>query len=368
MEQHSVRTVTIDTDELDRYFQQRAQDDTFSGVALITQGRAQLFAGAYGYASRSWHIPNTLATRFDTASVTMLFTAVATLQLIERGALAFETPVVKTLGLQGTAITPTVTVAHLLTHTSGIADDADEESGEDYADVWKTRPNYAVTETADFLPQFAYKPPNFPPGQGCRYCNCGYVLLGLLIEKASGLPYRDYVRQHIFGPAGMLHSEFFRLDEVNAEVAEGADPLRDEQGAIVDWKKSIYSHPPIGSPDGGAYVTASDLDRFLRQIKASVLLSAPYARAFFTPQVLHQVREEWREMYGYGLQFAVDESGNVLFTEKEGMWAGTSAVIQHYPAHDLNVVLLSNTEIGVWEPRRAIHRLLLVSGKLDAVR
>src|SRR5215472_14596364 len=147
----------ITPDELEMYFQQRAEQHVFSGVVLITQGSTQLFAGAYGYASRAWKVPNSLATRFDTASVTKLFTAIATLQLIDRGLLAFDTPVIDFLGLQGTAIAHTVNVFHLLTHTSGIADDADEESGEDYADIWKTRANYAVIETADFLPQFAYK-------------------------------------------------------------------------------------------------------------------------------------------------------------------------------------------------------------------
>src|SRR5205085_4754387 len=159
-----------------------------------------------------------------------LFTSVAILQLIDQGLLAFDTQVVDFLGLQDTAISHDVIVYHLLTHTSGIADDADEESGEDYADIWKTRANYAVLETVDFLPQFAYKPPNFPPGQGCRYCNCGYVLLGLPIEKASGLSYRVYVRQHIFAPAEMLHCDFLRMDLTYEDVAEGGDPLRDEDG------------------------------------------------------------------------------------------------------------------------------------------
>src|SRR5947209_5616493 len=323
-------------DELDQYFQQRAQQDAFSGVALITRGSSQLFAGTYGHASRPWKIPNTLATRFDTASVTKLFTAVATLQLIERGCFAFDTPVIDFLGLRETAIAPTVNVYHLLTHTSGIADDAEEESGEVYADLWKTRSNYAVNETADFLPQFAYKPANFPPGQGCRYCNCAYVLLGLLIEKASGLSYRDYVRQHIFAPADMLHSDFYLMDVVNEHVAEGCDPLRDEHGNIVAWKKNIYSYPPIGSPDGGAHATASDLDRFLRKVKAGTLLSPKSTAAFFTPQVLNRGQEAWDQRYGYGrygygICFAVDDAGKVLFAEKEGMNAGASAVIRHYP-------------------------------------
>ena len=120
----------ISTDELEQYMQQRVEQDAFSGVVLITQGNSQLFAGSYGYASRSWKVPNTLTTRFDTASVTKLFTAVATLQLIDRGLLTFDTPVIDFLGLQGTAISHEVNVFHLLTHTSGIADDVEEESGE----------------------------------------------------------------------------------------------------------------------------------------------------------------------------------------------------------------------------------------------
>jgi CubicO group peptidase (beta-lactamase class C family) len=346
-------------DELEHYFQDRAQRDAFSGVALITQGGTQVFAGAYGYASRSWKIPNTLATRFDTASVTKLFTAVATLQLVERGALAFDLPVIEVLGLRETAIAPTVTVYHLLTHTSGIADDADEERGEEYADLWTTRPNYAVQETRDFLPQFAYKPPNFPAGHGCRYCNCAYVLLGLLIEQASGLSYRDYVRQQIFAPAGMLHSDFFRMDVVAEDVAEGCDPVHDEQGRLIGWKKNIYSYPPIGSPDGGAHVTAGDLAQFLRQVQAGKLLSTASVDAFLTPQVLHHIGDEGRVMYGYGMEFIVDGSGHVLFAEKEGINAGVSAVLRHYPGPDITVVLLSNLQRGVWEPRRAIHRLVL---------
>jgi CubicO group peptidase (beta-lactamase class C family) len=354
----------ISPDELERYMQQRAEQDAFSGVVLITQGSSQLFAGAYGYASRSWKVPNTLTTRFDTASVTKLLTAVATLQLIDQGVLAFDTPVIDFLGLQGTAISHEVNIFHLLTHTSGIADDAEEESGEVYADVWKTRSNYMVIETIDFLPQFAYKPPNFAPGQGCRYCNCSFVLLGLLIEKVSGLSYRDYVRQHIFAPVGMLHSDFFRVDEVNENVAEGCDPLHDEHSAIVSWKKNIYSYPPIGSPDGGAHATASDLDLFLRKVKAGALLSPQSTAAFFTPQVLYRGHEAWDEKYGYGrygyaLCFAVDDIGKVLFAEKEGMNAGTSAVIRHYPDQDINVVLLANIQNGVWEPVRTIHRLMM---------
>jgi CubicO group peptidase (beta-lactamase class C family) len=252
---------------LDEYFRERVQQDQFSGVALITQGDTRLFGGAYGYASRAWRIPNTLDTRFDTASITKLFTSVATLQLVDGGLLDFDTSAIDFLGLQDTAISRGVTVFHLLTHTSGIGDDCEEEDGEVYEDLWQEKANYSVTTTADFLPQFIHKPPNFPPGQNCRYCNCSFVLLGLMIERVTGMAYRDYVRQNVFARAGMAHSDFLRMDRAHEQVAEGCDPIRDEGGRVVGWKKNIYSFPPVGSPDSGAHVTAGDLDRFLRAVK-----------------------------------------------------------------------------------------------------
>jgi CubicO group peptidase (beta-lactamase class C family) len=175
-------------EELDHYLGEREAANLFSGVVLITQGERQLFASAYGYASRPWAIPNSLEMRFDTASITKLFTAVATFQMIEQGDLTLNTPIIDFLGLKGTAISPDVTVYHLLTHSSGIGDDSEEEAGEVYEDLWKTKANYSVTQTEDFLPQFVHKPANFPPGQGCRYCNCGFILLGLAVEQITDTP------------------------------------------------------------------------------------------------------------------------------------------------------------------------------------
>ena len=341
--------------ELEQFFHALEEQDSFSGVVRITHGGLEVYTGAYGYASRAWKIKNTLDTRFDTASITKLFTAVAVLQLIDRKELAFDTGVIDFLNLEGTAISRDVTVFHLLTHSSGIGDDADEEAGESYAALWKTRPSYAVTETVDFLPQFIHKPANFSPGQGCRYCNCGYILLGLLIEKISGMKYRDYIRQNIFARAGMTRTDFFRLDRVHADVAEGCDPLQDETGHTAGWQKNIYAFPPVGSPDSGAHVTASDLGRFLRAVKAGELLSPGLTDAFFTPQVQHRARESGTEKYGYGLEFFVDPAGRVVFGEKAGINAGVSGLVRYFPKEDMHVVLLSNMENGVWKPARRLN-------------
>jgi CubicO group peptidase (beta-lactamase class C family) len=106
--------------EIDRYFRKLEAADAYSGVVLITQGDEALFEGAYGDANREWKIPNALDIRYDTASITKLFTAVAILQLIDQERLSFATRAVDYLGLEETSISPEANVYHLLTHTSGI--------------------------------------------------------------------------------------------------------------------------------------------------------------------------------------------------------------------------------------------------------
>lgn len=344
---------------MDRYFRESTDANAFSGVVRITCRGRELFAGAYGLASRTWKVPVTMETRFDTASITKLFTTVAALQLVDAGAFSLDTQVVPYLGLTGTSISSDVTVFHCLTHSSGIGDDCEEEDGEVYADLWKTRPNYAVTETADFLPQFATKPPNFTPGERCRYCNCAFVLVGLMIEQATGLSYREYVRRNIFERAGMDASDFFNLEMCQSELAEGCDPIRNDAGEITQWKRNIYSFPPIGSPDSGAHVTAADLDRFFRAAKDGLLITLQSAEALLQPHMLGAEKDGWHMAYGLGLWFRVDPTGRVVFCQKEGYNAGVSGVLRYYPDSDLVLVILSNMAEGAWAPSGYLYDLLV---------
>ncbi|WP_407342147.1 serine hydrolase domain-containing protein [Pengzhenrongella phosphoraccumulans] len=345
-------------DEFHAYFTDLDIGDGFPGVVLVTEGARTLYEGAFGLASRAWGVPNGIDTRFDTASITKLFTAAAVLQMIDARLLEFDTPVVAYLGLTETTISSRVTVRHLLTHTSGIGDDADEEAGEQYEDLWRDKPNYSVIDTADFLPQFATKPANFAPGAGCRYNNVGYVLLGLCVERASGSSYRDYVRSRVFAPAGMDRSDFFRMDDVAPEVAEGADPVRDPDGNITAWRRNIYSYPPIGSPDGGAHVTAHDLDKFLRAARTGRLFSPALTQQFLKPHVLHSTTEDAIRRIGLGLEFVSDSNDDLMYIQKEGMNPGTSALLRYYPGANLTIVLLSNTSDGVWALGRAMHAMI----------
>ena len=209
----------MDTDGLDTAI--RASE--FPGVVVVRHAGAIVFSEAYGYATPRWQIPNTVDTRFDTASITKLFTSVAVLQQVGAGRLDLDASIHSYVDLSGTTISDTVTLRHLLTHTSGIADDADEEAGEVYADLFVNRPCYAVMETADFLPQFAHKPALAEPGAQARYCNASYVLAGLALERVVDEFYRSYVTREVFQRAGMTTAGFFDRRDAVPGVAEGWD-------------------------------------------------------------------------------------------------------------------------------------------------
>ena len=343
---------TPDLAELDAFLAIAEQNESFAGVVRICRGDVVLFSGAYGPASRRWPIPVTEDTRFDVASVSKLFTSVAVLQEVSAGRLALDAPVASYVDLTGTAISDQVTLRHLLTHTSGIADDADEEAGESYEALWRDRPNYSVTRTADFLPQFAHKPALFEPGTACRYCNCGYVLAGLALEAVTGEAYRDIVRTRIFAPAGMGRSGFFDMRDSEPDVAEGWEPT-----PTGTWYRNIYSYPPIGSPDGGAHCTAADLVTFLQAVRVGALLPPELTAAFLTPQVPHHTKGDHTVHYGFGLEFVVAD-GQVFRYYKDGVNTGVSAVVQHYPDLDIDLAIVSSTQDGAWPCLREINRLV----------
>lgn len=343
---------------VDLILRNAASRNEFSGTIQLSRGGSVIHEGAYGIASRRWGVPVSLGTRFDVASVTKLFTSVAVLQQVDAGTLTLDSPIGRFVELGGTRIDPDITIGQLLTHTSGIGDDADEEAGESYEDLWVDRPTYSVTRTADFLPQFVHKEPNFAPGTGCRYCNCGYILAGLALETVTGMGYRDYVREHVFDAAGMKDSGFFSMRDAVPNVAEGWDPVRDDAGKVISWRQNIFSYPPIGSPDGGAHSTSADLVLFLGAVRDGRLLSAESTAAFLSPQVKHSDLDAGELHYGYGLAFRLDADGQVGLIYKDGINAGVSAFLGYYPQAGVTAALVSNSEDGAWGPLKEITGLL----------
>jgi CubicO group peptidase (beta-lactamase class C family) len=306
-----------------------------SGIAVITGPDGVEFSGCYGFADRAAGTPVTPATRFALASVTKMFTAATVLALgVDPAA-----PVVSLLPPERRPATlgPDVTVHHLLCHTSHLGDYAEEEGPDpvEYETIWIDRPCYRYERPADFLPLLDDRPPYGPPGPEFHYCNSGYVLLGLVIEEVGGLSYVDAVARHVFGPAGMADSGFFRSDEPVPDVAIGYLP---------SGRSNVFSVPVIGGADGGAHCTAADLDRFLRACDDGSLLG-DRRELMLTPQVEADPGID----YGYGCFLY----GDGRFGHGGGD-PGVSALVQRIPAADATVVVLCNIEAPVVAARNLL--------------
>jgi CubicO group peptidase (beta-lactamase class C family) len=317
-----------------------------SGAVLVTVGGRPVFDGCYGVADRAAGTPVTQRTRFGLASVTKLFTAVAVVDLVVAGSLRFDDAVVDVLpeGRRPSTLRPDVTVHHLLTHTSGIADYAEEDEDTpgylpDYGALWVDRPTYRMLRPADFLPLFADLPPYRAPGERWQYCNAGYVVLGLVVEELSGRPYTEVVEDRVLRRAGMAASGFFRLDEARPDVAVGYLP---RAGPDQPWRTNIYSVPVIGGADGGAFSTARDLDLFLHRLADGSLLGR-------TRDAVLARQEDAGEGFSMGYGPLIHPEGRYGHA---GGDPGVEGVVHRFPDDAAHLVILCNGE-GVLDDVRA---------------
>ncbi len=347
--------------QLARKLNRRVRENRFSGAVLIRRGRTDLFRRAYGFASRTWNIRNKPGMRFRIASVGKLFTAAATMQLIEAGKFSLDTRVVEYLDLKGTRLPPEATVYHMLTMTSGITDWINEES-ENFEAEWsqfcRDHALYLLRRDADYLPIFSQLEPYGAVGEKFRYNGAGFMLLGLMIEKAMGLSYFDYIRQNIFARAGMSQTDFIDLDDVHPNVAEGYVPIRDEDGMVINWRKNIYSTTAGGAADGGATSTLDDLVRFSRALREGKLCAKASVESMLTPKV-DAGNEGVGWMYGFGCFILLGDNSEILRWGHTGEEDGVSCHLAYYPKHKLDVVILGNQTGGAGRVLLDIHELIM---------
>ena len=308
----------------------------FNGAVRVSVAGKSVFEHAGGFANRADRVPVQIDTRFGIASATKTFTAVSICRLVDRGAVALDTPVIEVLPAERrpTKMSPDVTVHHLLTHTSGISDYYDEAllGPAAFGLLWDEIPTYSIRTCADFLPMFKdLEPRAAPGGNEGSYCSAGYILLGLIVEELSATNYIDFVAAEVFEPAEMHDSAFLALDGVNERVAVGY--VATEDGG---WKTNHYSIPIVGTSDGGAFSTVGDLDRFLTALVSERLMSPDTWALMRHPHVAIG-----KLSYGYGLWMS--KGSEAGWVGVAGADPGFSARAFHYPEMDVNVAMLGNS-------------------------
>lgn len=231
------------------YGERAARAEEFSGVILIARNGKPILEQAYGYADREKKVLNRVDTKFNVGSINKSFTALAVRQLIAKGKIAPGDTIGKFLPeYPNKDAAAKVTVRHLLDMTSGI--------GDFFGERYQAAPKEKIRSLEDYLPLFADKPLEFEPGAKERYSNGGYVVLGLIVAKASGQDYYDYVRDHIFKPAGMNDTASYPKDTDVSNRALGYV----REGSV--WKQNYATLPGRGSSAGGGYSTTQDLLKY----------------------------------------------------------------------------------------------------------
>ncbi|MCA1040035.1 beta-lactamase family protein [Bacillus infantis] len=328
-----------------------AADETgFSGTAFAKRERDVLAEVSFGYANRSERIKNSANTRFGIASGCKLFTAIAICQLVESGKLSFDAKLKDCLDASFPSFDESITIHHLLTHTSGIPDYFDEEVMEDFEDLWVHNPMYKIRTLEDFLPLFQDQQMKLMVGERFHYNNAGYILLGLIIEKTSGLSFADYIQEYIFNMAGMKESGYFEFDSLPANTAAGYIDFSDGS-----WKTNIYSLPAKGGSDGGAYITVNDMDKLWDALLHHKLLGDVYTKKLLTPSV--QTDEE-DQYYGYGVWIEMNME-DILKYHIMGYDPGVSFHSAYYPQNGSKVVVCSNQSEGAYDVMKEIEGAIL---------
>lgn len=239
-----------------------ATAQNFSGVVLIDRNGAAVVEKSYAMADREAARPNNIETAFNLGSINKFFTQIAIRQL--------NVNVDSTLGHYWpdypNAPVRRVTIRQLLEHRSGIGGNIfDAPPGGKRSDIRKL---------ADYLPLFVNRPMQFEPGAQQQYSNAGYVVLGVLIERLSGESYYDYVRKHIYEPAGMTRTAHWAVDSLPANTAIGYT-RGGEQREEAPLARNSDLLPGRGSSAGGGYSTPHDLLRLLNALREGKIPNGP---------------------------------------------------------------------------------------------
>jgi len=314
------------------------EDGNFSGVIIVSGADGVIFQQAVGYRNMAEKLPNMPDTVFSIASGTKLFTGLAVCKLIDEGKLSLDDRLHDLLRYGLGQIGNGVTVHHLLTHTSGVGDYIDEEaedSEEQLDALYRKYPSYLWTQLEYYLQMIAPLPPKFEPGARYGYSNTGYVLLGLVIEAVSGLPYQQYVQENIIGPCRLARTGFYRMDDLPGNTALGY--IEDEDSGA--WRTNIFSLPILGGSDGGLYTCAADMDMLWRRIFANQVLSESMTQTFLRKHVV--IDEEDGESYGLGV-YRYDDDGKTAHFAVGGD-SGVGFCTAYYPKTGVAMSCFSNT-------------------------
>lgn len=310
--------------EIDRIANSWSTGKGFMGTVLAARADRVVLEKGYGFANLEWDVPNVPAARFRLGSITKQFTATAVLQLVAAGKLQIDDPISTYLPETPDAW-KNVRIHHLLNHTSGIV------SYTGLPEFSTPRLRRVPLTPLEIVMLSKDKPLEFQPGEGYKYNNTGYVLLGYIIEKVSGQKYDAYVKEHIFQPLNMKDSGYDWTRPLSLKRASGYG----YNPQTKEFQNADFLDMSLPHAAGSLYSTAHDLYLWDRALNAGKVLNKELLTKMLTPG---------RSNYGYG--WVIDKSEYGTRYGHGGGINGFSTMIFRYPDKDAVVIVLSNVENG----------------------
>lgn len=306
---------------VDNFVEAEMQRQKVPGVAvgIVSHGQV-LLARGYGLANVELHVPVTSETMFQSGSVGKQFTAAAVMSLFEEGKLSLDDPITKYFP-DAPESWRAIRVRHLLTHTSGIPDYTTDQF------------DYRRDYTEDQLLKAAYGLKlEFDPGTRWNYSNTGYVILGILIHKASGRFYGDLLKERIFAPLGMKTARIISEEEIVPNRAAGYRLVNGE------LKNQEWVSPTLNTTaDGSLYLSINDMIAWDNGLRAKAILKPETWSMIFTPVTLKSGRT-----FPYGFGWSIEEIGGQRRIHHGGSWQGFKSYISRYLGDDLTVIVFAN--------------------------
>lgn len=311
---------------VDRFVESEMKAEQVPGAAVAVVYRGQVvMAKGYGRATLEFDVPVTTDTLFQSGSVGKMFTAVAVMRLVEQGKMRLDDPVSKYLP-DAPASWGAMTIRHLMTHTSGVADlGAEFYAGKEFSDETYIRRAYA-------------RPLGFAPGARWSYSNTGYALLGILVKKATGRSYLAILATDVFGPLGMTTARGLNDSDVVQNRAAGYKLV---DGVVKNQDFSYANLNPTG--DGALYLSIKDMIAWNRGVEQGKVLSAAGWKQIWTPAKLNSGKP-----YPYGFGWFVGQAGGAPHYHHGGSWQGFKTYYSRYLGDELAIVVLTNS--GATEP------------------
>jgi D-alanyl-D-alanine carboxypeptidase len=315
----------------------------FSGAVLIAKDGVPIFKKAYGYANKSFNVPNQVDTKFNLGSMNKMFTATAIMQLVEKGKIKLDGKIIDYVpDYPNKDVAERVTIHQLLTHTGGLGNYWTQEFIRSSKDLYR--------EVEDYLPLFGNDPLLFEPGSQFSYSNAGFMVLGLIIEKVTGENYFGYVRENVYKPCGMINTDAYENDYVVPNLAVGYTRMQARPGEL---KNNLFLHVVKGGPAGGGYSTVEDLLSFANALMNNKLLSKKNREMMTTGKV----QTEPHIMYCYGFRDRVENGHHI--GGHTGGFPGIGGYLGIFTDLGYTVAVLSNFDNGASEPTLFIEELLV---------